>query len=123
MFSGVLDRFPRLTICLPHAGGALPSLVGRMDRGYKVWESCRQAKRKPSAYLRRFFYDTISHDPGALIYLIRQVGAERVMLGSDYCFEIGYDRPVEVVTRLASLSRVEQGRILGANAARLLKVT
>ncbi len=123
IFSGVLDRFPRLTFCLPHAGGALPWLIGRMNRGYKIWETCREAKRKPSAYLRRFFYDTISHDPGTLIYLIRLVGAQRVMLGSDYCFEIGYDRPVEVVTRLASLSRTDQGRILGANAARLLKLT
>lgn len=79
-------------------------------------------KRKPSAYIRRFYYDTISHDPGTLIYLIRLVGAQRVMLGSDYCFEIGYNRPVEVVTRLASLSRADQGRILGANAARLLKI-
>ncbi len=122
IFSGVLDRFPRLTFCLPHAGGALPWLIGRMDRGYKIWEACRETKRKPSAYLKRFFYDTISHDPGTLIYLIRLVGSERVMLGSDYCFEIGYERPVEVVTRLASLSRVEQSRILGANAARLLKL-
>ena len=122
IFSGVLDRFPRLSFCLPHAGGALPWLIGRMNRGYKIWEACRGTKHKPSAYLRRFFYDTISHDPGTLIYLIRLVGAQRVMLGSDYCFEIGYNRPVEVVTRLASLSRADQGRILGANAARLLKI-
>jgi len=52
----------------------------------------------------------------------RLVGAERVMLGSDYCFKIGYDRPVEVVTRLAGLSRADQARILGGNAARLLRI-
>lgn len=123
IFSGILDRFPRLNINLVHAGGAFPYLVGRMNRGYKVSSHCKSIKRKPSAYLRRFTYDTISHDPNALLYLIRLVGADRVMLGSDYCFEIGYDRPVEVVTRLASLSRRDQAKILGSNAARLLKIT
>ncbi|MFQ5962475.1 MAG: amidohydrolase family protein, partial [Candidatus Methylomirabilales bacterium] len=122
IFGGVLDRFPRLAVNLVHAGGAFPYLVGRMNRGYRVSEQCRNIKHKPSAYLRRFTYDTISHDPGALLYLIRLVGADRVMLGSDYCFDIGYDRPVEVVTRLAALSRGDQARILGSNAARLLKL-
>jgi len=122
MFGGVLDRCPRLPVCLPHAGGVLPWLAGRMDRGHKIHPDCKGAKRKPSAYLRRFTYDTISHDPGTLRYLIRLVGAERVMLGSDYCFKIGYDRPVEVVTRLAGLSRADQARILGGNAARLLRI-
>ena len=122
IFSGILDRFPRLSFCLPHAGGALPWLIGRMNRGHKITEECRQMKHKPSTYLRRFTYDTISHDPGALLYLIRLVGADRVMIGSDYCFAIGYDRPVEVVTRLAALSRADQGRILGSNAARLLQL-
>jgi len=44
------------------------------------------------------------------------------MLGSDYCFAIGYDRPLEVVTRLASLPRADQAKILESNAARLLKL-
>ncbi len=122
IFGGVLDRFPRLNVNLVHAGGALPYLVGRMNRGFKVSEKCKEIKHKPSSYLRRFTYDTISHDPDALLYLIRLVGADRVMLGSDYCFDIGYDRPVEVVTRLASLSRADQAKILGSNAARLLKL-
>lgn len=123
IFSGVLDHFPRLTFCLPHAGGALPYIVGRMNRGHKIWEECRKIKHKPTTYLRRFVYDTISHDPGALLYLIRLVGADRVMLGSDYCFEIGYDRPVPVVTRLAKLSRTDQIKILGSNAVQLLRLS
>jgi aminocarboxymuconate-semialdehyde decarboxylase len=122
IFSGVMDRFPRLHFCLPHAGGAFPGLVGRMNRGHKISEECRGAKRKPSAYLRRFTYDTISHDAATLLHLIRTVGPDRVMLGSDYCFAIGYDRPVEVVTRLSRLSRADQAKILGSNAVRLLKL-
>jgi aminocarboxymuconate-semialdehyde decarboxylase len=122
IFSGALDRCPRLNICLPHAGGALPWLVGRMDRGHTIHADCKGARHKPSWYLRRFTYDTISHDPGTLRYLIRLVGPDRVMLGSDFCFKIGYDRPIEVVTRMAGLSRADQARILGGNAARLLRL-
>lgn len=122
IFGGVLDRFPRLAINLVHGGGAFPYLVGRMNQGHKTSALCKGIKHKPSAYLKRFTYDTITHDPALLLYLIRTVGAERVMLGSDYCFAIGHDRPVEVVTRLASLSRADQAKILGANAARLLRL-
>ncbi|MBI3079554.1 MAG: amidohydrolase [Deltaproteobacteria bacterium] len=120
VFSGLLDRFPGLTACLPHAGGSFPYLVGRMNRGHKIHPDCKQIEHRPSTYLRRFTYDTISHDPLALLYLIRLVGPDRVMLGSDFCFEIGYDRPVQVVTRLAPLSSSDQRRILGGNASRLL---
>src|SRR5262249_36918021 len=86
IFGGVLDRFPHLKVCLPHAGGGLPYLSGRLDRGFKVRKECGHLPRKPSAYLRRFTYDTISHSPAALKLLIQTVGADRVLLGSDYCF-------------------------------------
>lgn len=122
IFGGVLDRFKRLQVCLPHAGGAFPYLVGRLSRGWKVRTECKHLRRPPSAYLRRFTYDTITHSPEALRYLIGLVGADRVMIGSDYCFDMGYARPVEVVTRLRGLSRSDQARILGGNAARLLRV-
>lgn len=120
IFGGVLDRFPKLQVCLPHAGGALPYLVGRLDRGRKVRRELQHMKRSPSAYLRRFTYDTISHAPASLRYLIDLVGADRVMIGSDYCFDMGYERPLEVVTRLGGLSRADQARILEGTAARLL---
>lgn len=121
VYGGVLDRFKRLQVCLPHAGGAFPYLVGRLSRGWKVRSECKHLKRPPSAYLRRFTYDTVSHSAEALRYLIGLVGADRVMLGSDYCFDMGYERPVEVITRLRGLSRSDQARILGGNAIRLLR--
>ena len=121
IFSGFLDRFPRLQVCLPHAGGALPYLIGRLNRGWKVREECRALKKPPSSYLRRFTYDTISHAPESLRYLIDLVGADRVMLGSDYCFDMGYERPVEAVTAL-KLSRADEEKILGGNAKRLLRL-
>ena len=120
IFGGVLDRFPSLRICLPHAGGALPYLLGRMDRGYKVRPECRHLPRPPSAYLSHFFFDTISHSPQALRYLIRLVGADRVLLGSDYCFDMGYEDPVGVVGDMRPMRRSDRERILGGNALRLL---
>ncbi len=122
IFGGILDRFPRLTVCLPHAGGAFPYLVGRLERGRKVRRECAHLKRPLAAYLRRFTYDTLSHSAEALRYLIRLVGADRVMVGSDYCFDMGYERPVEVVTRLTGLSRTDRALILGGTAAKLLRL-
>ncbi len=122
IFSGVLDRFKRLQVCLPHAGGAFPYVVGRLDRGWKIRSECRHLGRRPSAYLRRFTYDTVSHSAEALRYLVGLVGADRVMLGSDYCFDMGYERPVQVVTRLPRLGRSDKARILGGNARRLLRL-
>ena len=122
IFGGVLDRFPRLTVCLPHAGGAFPYLVGRLDRGFKKRAECKAIKRRPSAYLRRFTYDTIGHAPAALRHLVGLVGADRVMLGSDYCFDMGYERPVGIVTGLKGPSRADKAKILGANAARILRL-
>lgn len=120
IFSGLLDRFPKLNICLPHAGGALPYLIGRLNHGWKVRQECRALKKPPSSYLRRFTYDTISHAPESLQYLIKLVGADRVMVGSDFCFDMGYERPVEVITRLRGLTRADRAKILYGNAARLL---
>jgi len=121
IFSGLLDRFPKLDICLPHAGGAFPYLIGRLNHGWKVRQECRGLKKPPLSYLRRFTYDTISHAPQSLRYLIDLVGADRVMLGSDYCFDMGYERPVKVITAL-KLSRGDEEKILGGNAARLLRL-
>jgi aminocarboxymuconate-semialdehyde decarboxylase len=122
IFGGTLDRVRRVTIGLAHAGGTLPYLVGRLDRGHRVRKECEHLAKKPSAYLRRFRYDTIGHAPESIHYLIALVGSERVMLGSDYCFDMGYDRPVEVVTGLAGISRKEKAAILGGTAARLLRL-
>ncbi len=121
IFAGILDRFPRLEICLPHAGGALPYLIGRLNRGWKVRAECRELSKSPSRYLRRFTYDTICHAPESLRYLIGLVGADRIMLGSDYCFDMGYEHPVEVVTAL-KLRRSDQEKILGGTAMRLLRL-
>ena len=65
MFGGVLDAFPKLDIMLPHAGGAFPNLIGRMDHGTTVRAECKHMTKAPSTYLRRFHYDTITHSDGS----------------------------------------------------------
>ena len=120
IFGQVLDRFPKLTFCLPHAGGTFPYLIGRITHGWGVREECRHLKTSPVNYLRRFYYDTITHAQPALEYLISLVGADRVVLGSDFCFDMSYDRPVEIVTKHAGLSEDDQALILSGNARRLL---
>jgi aminocarboxymuconate-semialdehyde decarboxylase len=122
IFGGVLDAFPRLDIVLPHAGGVLPALIGRMDHGTTVRSELSHMKRPPSSYLRRFHYDTISHDDVALMNLIRQVGVDRVLMGSDCPADMSYTQPVDVVDRLSALSRSERKAVLGGNAARLMKL-
>ena len=122
VFGGVLDAFPTLKVCLPHAGGVLPILIGRWDQGHRVRSECKHLPHPPSHYLRRFTYDTVSHSDAVMEFLVKLVGAERIMLGSDYCFDMGYERPVEMVERLAVLSEQQRGQILGATAARLLRI-
>jgi aminocarboxymuconate-semialdehyde decarboxylase len=122
IFGGVLDAFPRLEVNLPHAGGTFPALIGRLDHGTKVRPELRHMKRLPSEYLRRFTYDTIGHNDQINLNLIRLVGADRVVLGSDYCFDMGLAEPVHTVERWQSISDADRALILGATAARLLKL-
>ena len=121
IFGGVLDRHPKLQVCLPHAGGVLPILVGRLDQGWRVRPELKQLPQAPSSYLQRFTYDTITHSKTVMDFVIKEVGAERVMTGSDYCFTMGYDRPVQFLEQV-DLTSAQRQMILGGNAARLLKL-
>lgn len=120
VFGGVLDAFPRLEVMLPHAGGAFPALVGRMDHGTRVRAEMKHMKQPPSSYLRRFSYDTIGHSDEIMLNLVRMVGADRIVLGSDYCFDMGLEHPVRSVESLSALSEADRDLMLGRNAARLL---
>lgn len=123
IFGGILDRFPRLQVCLAHAGGALPYLIGRLDRVYRVRKEAREkVRRPPSTYLRRLYYDTITHHGPALRYLVGLMGADRVALGSDYRFDMGLSDPAGAVRAVRQLSRTDRSVILGGVAARLLKL-
>jgi aminocarboxymuconate-semialdehyde decarboxylase len=119
IFGGVLDAFPKLEVNLPHAGGAFPGLIGRLDHGTKVRPELKHMKRLPSEYLRRFTYDTIGHDDRINMNLVRLVGADRVTLGSDYCFDMGLDDPLAALKRM-QLNSKDASLIAGGNARKLL---
>lgn len=120
IFGGVMDRFPKLEIVLPHAGGAFPSLAGRLNRGWEKRADLKHIQQPPLAYLKRFYYDTVGYSDDVLDYLVRVVGADRVLMGSDYCFPIAYEKPVEIVTAHPALSEAHKRAICESNAARLL---
>lgn len=122
IFGGVMDAFPQLEVSLPHAGGALPILRGRLDRGFEIRGECRVIPRPPSEYLRRFTYDTISYSEPIMDDLVGLVGAERIMMGSDYCFDIAYNDPVKIVNGMKSVNDRQRQQILWGNAARLLRL-
>ena len=117
----MLDRHPKLQVNLPHAGGVLPILIGRIDHGWKVRKENRHLAQAPSTYLRRFTYDTIAHSKPIMEFVISMVGADRVMIGSDYCFDMGYEQPIKFVDQL-SLSPEQRKMILGTTAAKVLKL-
>jgi aminocarboxymuconate-semialdehyde decarboxylase len=120
ILGGVLDRHPKLQIGLPHGGGVLPVLMGRIDQGWRTRAELKHLPQAPSTYLQRFTYDTITHSKPVIELLVKEVGAERVMVGSDYCFTMGYDRPVEFLEQV-DLTSAQREMILGGNARRLLK--
>ena len=122
IFGGVMDAFPKLEVSLPHAGGALPILRGRLDRGFEIRGECKVIPRPPSEYLKRFTYDTIAYSADIMDDLVGLVGAERIMMGSDYCFDIGFNDPVTVVNGMKSLDDTQRRQILWGNAARLLRL-
>jgi aminocarboxymuconate-semialdehyde decarboxylase len=121
IFGGVIDRFPKLGFNLPHAGGTFPWLIGRWDHGTKVRPELKHMKQPPSSYLRRFTYDTIGHDDRINSNLVRLVGADRVTLGSDYCFDMGLDDPLATIESM-KLPKEERDLVVGGNALKLLRL-
>lgn len=118
IFGGVLERYADLRIILSHGGGALPQLVGRLRHGYAARPEAQRRVSDPVASLRRLYYDTIVFNSEPLRNLVATVGAEQVVLGTDYPFDMGEPDPVAFV-RQASLSAEDVATIL-ANGQRLL---
>ncbi|MGH2736600.1 MAG: amidohydrolase family protein [Actinomycetota bacterium] len=118
IFSGVLDRYPKLTFVLVHAGGFLPYQMGRLDHGWSVRDEPKVSiDRRPSEYLDRFYLDTITHNDSSLRWLIDYAG-ERVVLGSDIPFDMADEDPVGRLERVVK-SEAERARIGGGNAVDL----
>ena len=121
IFGGVLEACPRLKVCVAHGGGPACYAMGRLDRG---WQTRPDARRRipqpPSAYQRRLHYDSVVGSEDALRFLLDQVGADRVVLGSDWPFVPWHPSPVAWVQSLATITAEEKERILWRNVEALL---
>ena len=123
IFDGVMERYPKLKIVLPHAGGYLAHYWARMDHAWKARPDCHSViKKKPSSYLEKFYFDTITFDRTMLRQLVQRYGAEQVLLGTDYPYDMGMEHPVDFIDGVTGLSKKEKQQIQGANAARVLKI-
>jgi aminocarboxymuconate-semialdehyde decarboxylase len=121
-FGGVLDRLEDLKIALAHGGGSFPFTIGRIQHGFEVRPDLCQVNTtsSPRTALDRFVFDSLVHDEAALKFLIDQVGAERIALGSDYPFPLGEAKPGELIRSLPDLSGVDRNRMLGGTAREFL---
>jgi len=119
---GVLEACPDLKVCIAHGGGPACYAMGRMDRGWQGRRDAQKIPQPPSAYQRRLYYDTVVGSEKALRFLIDEVGADRVVLGSDWPFVPWHPSPVTWVQGLASLTQDEKEKILWRNLEALLKL-
>ena len=123
IFSGVLDRHPGLKLVAAHGGGYLPTHIGRSDHAWSARSDAgADCVHLPSSYLKRLYFDSLVHDPHVLRELIRAAGADRVLLGSDFPFDMGTEDPVGAL-RAAGLPRADFDAVRGDNAAALLGPT
>jgi aminocarboxymuconate-semialdehyde decarboxylase len=120
IMTGVMESFPELKVVLSHGGGTLPYQISRLDRSFVQRPEARQRiSAPPSTYFKRFYFDTITHSKDALAYLLNLVGVDQIVLGSDYPFDMGHERPADIVAELG-LSAEDQAKILGDNTLKLL---
>jgi aminocarboxymuconate-semialdehyde decarboxylase len=123
IFDGVMARHPKLKVIVAHGGGFIAHYWARMDHAWRARPDCRTViKRKPSSYLEKFYFDTITHDPEMLKRLIERFGADHVVLGTDYPYDMADDDPLGMVAQVKRLARADRELVVGGNAARLLKI-
>jgi aminocarboxymuconate-semialdehyde decarboxylase len=120
IMGGVFEAFPRLRVILAHGGGYLPYQVGRLDHGYAARPEVRERlPRRPGEYLANLYCDSLTHSALSLRFLLDRMGDGHVVLGSDYPFTMGDERPVEAV-RALGLSPDIEAKVLVKNLAGLL---
>lgn len=122
ILKGMFEKYPNLRLCLSHGGGLLAFNIWRLDHSYGLRPELRKViPQKPSEYLKKLYFDTIVHAVSALEYLVKVVGVERVVLGTDYPMGMGDFDPVHKVKDL-KLADAERELIFGGNAARALNL-
>ena len=122
IMGGILDRHPDLDVVIAHGGGFYPFYAARLDHAWKVRPEVRRLTADaPSTYLKRLWFDTCVFSAELIDNLIKTVGLDRVMMGSDYPFDMGDPDPVGLVNK-AKLSDTDRQKVLFGNASRLFKI-
>jgi aminocarboxymuconate-semialdehyde decarboxylase len=122
MFSGALDELKELRILLAHGGGFMPYQAGRLARGHAVRPECKvHTRTSPLELVRRFHYDTITHHPQALRFLIDLAGADRIAIGTDAPFDMGLDHPLDLLDSVPRLTAEERDEVCSGTALKLLR--
>lgn len=122
IFSGTLDRFPKLRLFVPHGGGLLPFLSGRLDHGFQVRPECKKIERPPIEYFDRMLFDSVVYSNDTLSFVVQQAGASRVALGSDYPYDMADEHAVLRVTQ-ADLPSSSVDQIMSSNILKFLKTS
>jgi aminocarboxymuconate-semialdehyde decarboxylase len=123
VFGGVLDACPNLKVCLVHAGGALPALLGRLEHGQSVRPEAREKCRHPFPYyLKNFYVDSVAFRPEILDFVIKLMPDGHVFMGTDYPFDMAEPGPVSAIKALVPDSEAILSQILGGSLARLIKL-
>jgi aminocarboxymuconate-semialdehyde decarboxylase len=118
MYEGILDKFPKLHVCISHGGGYMPFNFGRINRNWLEKPSTRvHMKQPPADFLKMLWYDSCVYEKDLLQRLVDVVGADRIVLGSDY--PVGDRKPVEFI-RACELGAETEEKILRGNAERFL---
>jgi aminocarboxymuconate-semialdehyde decarboxylase len=122
ILKGLFEKYPNLRLCLSHGGGLLAFNIWRLDHAYSQRQEFRKnISKRPSEYLNKIFFDSVVHSVTALQYLVQVVGADRVVIGTDYPMAMGDFEPVQKI-KLLNVSDEELSQILGGNAAKALNV-
>jgi aminocarboxymuconate-semialdehyde decarboxylase len=120
VLGGVIERHPHLNLLAVHGGGYLPFYMDRMDHAYRNRPDVgTEIKRPPSTYMRQLYFDSVVFGDG-LDYLVDRMGADHVLMGTDYPYDMGEADPVARVDRVGNATKAEKQLIKGDNAARLL---
>jgi aminocarboxymuconate-semialdehyde decarboxylase len=122
VYGGVMDRYRNLKVCFAHAGGYIPFAIDRIDQGWEVWPEERgKAADRPSTYLDRFYYDTVTFTERNLRFLLDVVGSDRVVFGTDYPAPMRLEDPVRLIDGYESLEESEREDLLRGTAARIFE--
>jgi len=121
VYGGILERYPDIKFVAAHGGGYLGGYPARMDHAYNVRPECHDfIKKTPRHYMKKIYWDTMVFGQEQLEHLVKLWGADHVVIGTDYPYDMGWYKPVAFVEKNKALSRKQKDQIIGGNAAKLL---